>query len=328
MFACLHPLMVPCQVADPPPRRDAPARSWPLARGVWHRKIGITLLKAGVQEGMMSKEDVVEVPLTQGQEAIIDAEDWELVKGHNWQAQYNKKTRSYYAGAYIAVDNGKQQTIRMHRLILNAPKGMMVDHWNHNTLDNRKCNLRLCNNSQNQHNSRMRVDNSTSFKGVKRHGNRWRADISYNKKRFLLGVFDSPEEAYAAYCKAAIKLHGEFANLENTTAYQIEHEPEQRTRSEIAWDGRSRINNTSGYPGVCKHKDRWLAQIKFQWNSFYLGLFDTPEQASLMYEQAAAIRRDLGPEASPTEFRAAIERLRASFSGCVPGQTAMLPAQA
>ncbi len=66
------------------------------------------------------------------------------------------------------------------------------------------------------------------------------------------------------------------------------------------------------------------AKIKFRYHHFYLGLFDDLEQASLMYQQAAAIRRELGPEASPAEFRVAIDRLRASFSGCAPGQTAML----
>lgn len=257
----------------------------------------------------MPTESTIEIPLTQGQVAIIDCEDWEKVKGYNWQAVYNTKTRSFYASTGIC-NNGIQRTIRMHRFLLNAPRGKQVDHINHDTLDNRKSNLRLCNNSQNQRNSRLRMDNSSGYRGVKRHGSRWRADIACNNHRQLLGVFDSPEEAYNAYREVAARLHGDFAYLKDEAHCQIEYPKDKRTRSEIIWDGRKRMNNTSGFPGVMKRKNQWLAQIKFQRTNYYLGLFDTPEQASAAYQQAAALRRELGPNGSPAEFRAAVDRLR------------------
>ena len=257
----------------------------------------------------MLTEDTIEIPLTQGQVAIIDREDWEKVKGYNWCARYDKKMRGYYASTTISV-NGRRRTIQLHRIIENAPKGIFVDHVNHNTLDNRKSNLRLCNHSQNQCN-RIKPNNNTSgFKGVYKFGTKWMAIITYNKERRYLGLFITPEDAHAAYCQAALKLHGEFANFGYVSTPKIDNKQDIRTDSEIAWDLRKRKDNTSGTTGVCKHKNLWMAQISFRRTHYYLGLFDTPEQASAAYQQAAALRRELGPNGSPAEFRAAVDRLR------------------
>jgi len=264
-----------------------------------------------IQEfGMDVIEDVVEVPLTQGQVAIIDREDWELVKKYNWQAQYNSKTQSYYAIGYASIVNGKMIRHFMHRLIMSAPSGLQVDHINHNTLDNRKSNLRLCSNGQNQHNTRIRSDNSSGYKGVKKHGDRWRADIGFNKKRYFLGLFETPELAYEAYCLAAAKFHGEFANFDYSEILCVPHKENYEAQPVISWSRKKRINNTSGYAGVTKYKNLWLSQIKFLRKTYYLGLYETPEQASQVYEQAAAIRRSLGPETSHFDFKAAIAPLR------------------
>jgi len=103
----------------------------------------------------------------------------------------------------------------MHRLIMNAQPGEQVDHINHNTLDNRKPELRLCTKSQNQHNVGKRQDNTSGFKGVTWHkrDQKWQARIMKSGKDKHLGNFDTPELAYEAYCRAAAELHGQFARV-------------------------------------------------------------------------------------------------------------------
>ena len=92
-----------------------------------------------------------------------------------------------------------------------------VDHRNRNSLDNRWRNLREATNAQNQHNSGMNIKNKTGFKGVHfdKKYNKFKANISHNKKTVYLGSYDTPEAAHKAYCKAARDLRGEFANFGN-----------------------------------------------------------------------------------------------------------------
>ena len=101
----------------------------------------------------------------------------------------------------------------MHREIINAPAGMQIDHINGNGLDNRKANLRLCNNAQNQQNRRKRSRATSLFKGVGWHDNRWRARITVNGKQIEIGRFKSEFLAAEAYDQKAIELFSEFANL-------------------------------------------------------------------------------------------------------------------
>ena len=159
--------------------------------------------------------EMIEIPLTQGQVALIDDEDYDLVSQHKWCASWNKRTKSYYAVTKIIKPDGKQTTLRMHRLIMNAKKGEQVDHINHNTIDNQKENLRLCTGSQNSHNQGKRSNNTSGYKGVCRHkaSGKWQAQISLSGKKIYLGNFATKEEAYEAYCKAALELHGEFAKV-------------------------------------------------------------------------------------------------------------------
>jgi len=158
---------------------------------------------------------MIEIPLTQGQVAFIDDEDFELVSRYKWYAQWHPRTKSFYAYSRIVNADREWSTILMHRLILNAQPGELVDHIFHDTLDNRKSELRLCTGSQNQHNAGKREDNTSGYKGVgfRSDRNLWRSRIVVNGKRIFLGNFGSPEEAHQAYCKAAAELHGEFARV-------------------------------------------------------------------------------------------------------------------
>lgn len=89
------------------------------------------------------------------------------------------------------------------------------DHENCNTLDNRRRNLRIATNSQNGANRERLSNNTSGYKGVSwdKRRRKWHAYIYFNKKQIHLGFFDTAEQAYEAYCAAAIRLHGEFARL-------------------------------------------------------------------------------------------------------------------
>jgi len=99
----------------------------------------------------------------------------------------------------------------MHRIVMKAPKGMEVDHINHDPLDNRRTNLRLCTRSENLRNRRMQCNNTSGYKGVRLECGRWRVQISLDGKNRHIGFYDSPEEGYEAYVQAAALYHGEFA---------------------------------------------------------------------------------------------------------------------
>lgn len=104
-----------------------------------------------------------------------------------------------------------------HRLIFKLVTGEdpenHLDHINGDKSDNRWYNLREATSTQNNHNRRISKNNTTGYKGVSRHKNRFKSSIRVgNGKRIFLGYFNTAEEAYEAYCKACEEYHKEFAN--------------------------------------------------------------------------------------------------------------------
>lgn len=124
-------------------------------------------------------------------------------------------------GGYVSRDfsiemNGARSRHVVARVIWELhngpiPYGLEIDHKDLNSKNNRIENLRLATKSQNQCNTALRADNSTGFKGVTRHGERFKANIRARGKQVHLGVFDTPEDAHAAYSKAAVQTFGEYA---------------------------------------------------------------------------------------------------------------------
>jgi len=155
--------------------------------------------------------NIAYVPLTKGYEAVIDAADAALVGQWNWHAMEDGG-RVYAARKDHSA--GRSETVRLHRLLTGAAKGVMVDHRDGDGLNNRRKNLRTATNSQNQHNRRPQ-QGRCSLKGVSWHcqARRWRAHISVDGRKRHLGLFDTPEAAHAAYCKASTELHGEFGRV-------------------------------------------------------------------------------------------------------------------
>lgn len=148
------------------------------------------------------------IQLTQNQFAIVDDEDFEEINSHKWYADYDKKGKTFYARGLLKC--GK--IVKIHRIIMNAKKGEEIDHINHNTLDNRKSNLRICTHSQNMMNQKKR-NNKSGVKGVywEAKDKRWRANIKINQKKKHLGMFKNIEDAASARKQAENKYFGEFA---------------------------------------------------------------------------------------------------------------------
>ena len=150
-----------------------------------------------------------QIPLTQGQFAIVDDEDFDWLNQWKWYAY--KAGNTFYARR----NEGKypnRRTIIMHKEIEQT--NSFVDHHNRNGLDNRRYNLRGCTNRQNCRN-RAKHENSTSiFKGVSlyRKTNKWKAQICFNYKVISLGYFHSEVAAAKVYDAKAKELFGEFAN--------------------------------------------------------------------------------------------------------------------
>lgn len=157
--------------------------------------------------------DIATLTMSSGREVLIDSADLNLVTQYKWRVSAG------YAKAHDRTNQAgvDAKGVFLHRLVMGCTvgDGRYVDHINGNRLDNRKSNLRICSQAENMRNTKIRSDNRSGFKGVRSHkgGSKWTASISVNKKRTYLGIFDTPEAAYDAYCKAAQELHGEFANL-------------------------------------------------------------------------------------------------------------------
>lgn len=103
----------------------------------------------------------------------------------------------------------------MHRFIMQDPVGIEIDHWDGNTLNDRRFNLRRATVDQNRQNRGKSKTNTSGYKGVHfcKSNGKWAAQISVNKKRKGLGYFSTKEEAALAYNSAAVRFHGEFAWL-------------------------------------------------------------------------------------------------------------------
>jgi hypothetical protein len=141
---------------------------------------------------------------SKGEPIYLDTADLPIVSGYTWHLN----------GGYACTSlklNGKQTTISMHRLIMNSPPGLEVDHIDHITWRNKRENLRLGTTAENQFNSKIRVDNSSGYKGVSfnRKLEKWFAQIRVNGQKMGLGVFETKEAAACASYLAIKKYHGE-----------------------------------------------------------------------------------------------------------------------
>ena len=193
---------------------------------------------------MSTRELIIESPKHGTFTVLYDAEDEELINSHTWHIsqgsssnkdRYSVKTNIPHpdggtrrkrnpATGNWNKDGKRHRRYYLSRLIMGEPKGMLVDHVNGDTLDNRRSNLRVCSKGENGRNRKVASKNNTSgFKGVscRKKGpdminewsRPWQAYINHDKKRHHLGMFATAEEAARAYDAKALELHGEFARL-------------------------------------------------------------------------------------------------------------------
>lgn len=152
-----------------------------------------------------------EITLTKGFVALVDDEDFDALAAHRWHAMVSA-TGNAYAGRKTGPRSGRKLVL-MHRVICHAPEGLLVDHFDHNTLNNRRSNLRLATRSQNNVNRVGGVSKKSPFKGACLDRGAWRSSIKFKGVVFNLGRHKTAEEAARAYDAKARELHGEFAHL-------------------------------------------------------------------------------------------------------------------
>lgn len=157
----------------------------------------------------------IEIPLTKGYVTVVDDEDVFLVE-YRWHSSVQK--RGVYAMRMASRKQKPRKHILLHREIMKHVMGRdllpkeWIDHIDGNPLNNRRSNLRICDNRLNQANAKHHVDAKSPLKGTcfdKQKG-KWKA---YSNRKHL-GHFDTPEEAHEAYCLAALDEYGEFARFE------------------------------------------------------------------------------------------------------------------
>ena len=188
------------------------------------------------------KKLIIESKTHGTREILLDESDYKFVTNVPWswylrKFKYKDKEKWYgeakltksqmlkykelFPDHYIAPSG----CIMMHKFIMNAPKGMCVDHINHDGLDNRRENLRICTYSQNSQNKRRRVNSRSGYKGVYQIPEKYKVRKRFqayigdpntpatNKRNIRLGTYLTAEEAARVYDKKAKELFGEFAEL-------------------------------------------------------------------------------------------------------------------
>jgi len=155
------------------------------------------------------------IPISRGLEVMVDDADYDLVMQNRWTAYTSPNDKTFYAMRHIKR-GGKWKHISLHRFLMGEPRGMKVDHWDGNGLNNQRANLRLCTHAQNLMN--MRCHNKHGYKGVARlkcvpPSRQWISKIHIDGKLKTIGYFPNLIDAAIAYNVAAARHFGEFSKL-------------------------------------------------------------------------------------------------------------------
>jgi hypothetical protein len=154
------------------------------------------------------------ITLTQGKTTLVDDQDYYWLSQFKWRAQCS--LGHWYAVRSVRR-NGKLTAEMMHRIILglDSDDGRVVDHMNHDGLDNQRSNLRPCSHGQNEQNRGRKTTGTSRALGVYWDSNhkKWRAQVSVNKKRVYIKDFTCEDDAIEARNHQAIRFQGDFASI-------------------------------------------------------------------------------------------------------------------
>lgn len=158
------------------------------------------------------------IKVTRNKFVLVDDEDFEKLNSFTWYCETHGRTfRSFMVKEKKINGIRKRKKIFMHRVILNAKKGQIIDHIDGDSLNNQKSNLRFCSHSQNIMNGPSRLGSTSRFLGVSKrqfkNSLKWKAQIQQNGKNYHIGVYDSEKEAALIYNVAASFAFREFARL-------------------------------------------------------------------------------------------------------------------
>ncbi len=218
---------------------------------------------------------------------LVDDTDFAFLSQWRWR----KNNKGYVVRSETV--NGQRVYLNLHRVLLNALRGLYVDHINGNKLDNRRSNLRLCTQSQNQANRRLHRNNSSGFKGVTNRGSRWHARIWVREQQIHLGYHATAYRASLVYDHAARRFFGEFARLNHPNMPRMEgievildqilssHSP---VRPPIRKPKAPPVpKQKSNHRGVYWDRGRWRATIYRQGHKYHLGYFSDEQAAAQAY---------------------------------------------
>ena len=154
-----------------------------------------------------------EIQLTQGKVALVDDEDYEWL--NQWKWTYNQAGKTMRAVRHTHNGHHYKGCVFMHRLILDAPAELDVDHIDGNGLNNQRANIRICTRSQNFMNRMKQPGGTSMYKGVRwlKKSGKWEARIKTADEHMSLGRYEDEKDAARAYNEAALKHFGEYARI-------------------------------------------------------------------------------------------------------------------
>lgn len=144
------------------------------------------------------KEDHVELILTQGKVGLIDFCDLEATLKHKWSAMTDGF--NWYAVSNLPRNKKlRHRTMKLHRYLMTPEEGMSVDHLNHNGLDNRRSNLKVCTHAENTANKKLFITNKTGVIGIceKHRYSKRRKEVVTN----FVAQYCKNYKRYSKFCK-------------------------------------------------------------------------------------------------------------------------------
>ena len=153
------------------------------------------------------------IHIDDGKYAIVDSQDYYAYGKYKWILSGDGN--NWYAFGSMKIGSKRTKIVSLHRLIMNAPKGVLIDHQNNDGLDDRRANLRFATYTQNAINKPKKANTSSKYRGVcfEKCCGKWAAYIRIKGRQTRLGRFDNEIEAARARDTAAIKHHKDFARL-------------------------------------------------------------------------------------------------------------------